>query len=211
MIETYESAQQQIMQLAKGRRLAISILTCCTAAKKSLPAPAEELYLGQQHRELMRGVYAFRETNRGTIDLKIVSARHGLLRSDETVWPYNETFRDLTKPKIRDQAQRLGLPEKVAALMEQPFDLRLILLGRDYHEACAIDFARPMTAITVLFYPPASAHLIPRTENLLVVPLGNMDAHRHHCPLAAIKGRLAGRLLLDLSRRAPRMKEAEAH
>jgi hypothetical protein len=198
------------MQLAKGRRLSFSVLTCCTAAKKPLPQPAEELYLGQQHRELMRGVYAFREANHGTLELKIVSAKHGLLRSDETIWPYDETFRDLTKAKLRDRSTALELPQKVAAYMEMPADVRLILLGRDYLEACAIDFTKPMTALTVMFYQPSSAHLVPRTENLLVVPLGNMDAQRHRCPLVAIKGRLAGRILLDIAQRAPRMKEAKA-
>lgn len=210
MIESYEVVHAKILQMSHGHRLSFSVLTSCTAAKKPSPAPAEELYLGQQQRELMRGVYVFREARHGSLELKIVSAKHGMLRSDEMVSPYNETFRDVPRPKIRDAGIRLGLPEKAQAFMNEQVDVKLILLGRDYLDACAIDFSRPMASYTVLFNQPASAHLVPITPNLLVVPLGNMDAQRHRCPLTALKGRLAGRILQAVSERAPRMSQAGA-
>lgn len=53
------------------------ILTSCTSRKRRVPAPAEDLYLGEQHVRLMRGVRAARTAGH-QVQVFIVSAHHGL-------------------------------------------------------------------------------------------------------------------------------------
>src|SRR4051812_23803715 len=53
--------------------------------------PAEEMYTGQQHLRLMRGIEALRVCSVYHIDLQIVSAGYGLITGDTPVAPYECT------------------------------------------------------------------------------------------------------------------------
>ena len=74
--------------------------------------PAEELYTGQQHVRLMRGVQALRTSGKETdIDLWILSAGYGLVPGDRRLVPYDCTFDGMRKRELREWADFLGVPD----------------------------------------------------------------------------------------------------
>src|SRR5436190_1001475 len=56
---------------------------------------AEEMYTGQQHVRLMRGVNLLRDLDNYEIDLHIVSAGYGLIPGDKAIAPYECTFQTM--------------------------------------------------------------------------------------------------------------------
>jgi hypothetical protein len=108
----------------------VLVITSCTGRKDG-PAPAEELYTGDQHVALMAGVEAARE--RGfDIDVWIVSAGLGVVHGSTVCDSYNITFSGESQATIRRRARALNIPADVAELLAGEYDLALVLLGRDY-------------------------------------------------------------------------------
>ena len=71
------------------------------------PRPARDLYRGQQHVRLMRGVATLEErADAGedvpTVEVSIASAGFGLVRADEVIPPYDVTFAGMAKGDLRD-------------------------------------------------------------------------------------------------------------
>ena len=101
----------------------ILILSACTATKAAAASeaavPAEELYAGQQHRRLMRGVSAYRNAGQpaGPLALHIVSAGHGVVPASERLRSYDATFTGMPRPHLRRRAARLGVPRAVSDLL----------------------------------------------------------------------------------------------
>ena len=86
---TVEDFQQGATHIAAREEELVSLLT-----------PAEELYSGQQHVRLMRGVRVFRQqslTNlkKPCVALWILSAGYGLIPSTQQVAPYECTFQGM--------------------------------------------------------------------------------------------------------------------
>ena len=176
----------------------ILVLTSCTSLKVagSDPMPAERMYLGEQHRRLMRGVDRFRRTiGDPQIDLRIVSAGHGLIRGHSPTTPYDESFSGLGRHAIAARAESLGIPEAVADALEHPYVLALLLLGDDYMNAAAIDGKSAMGGPTIAFGGTGLAARLGSHPNVSVVPARKAEASRFHCGLVGLKGELAGRLL----------------
>lgn len=67
------------------------------AELSSVLTSAEDLYSGQQHVRLMRGIRSYRSANgnKADIDLWILSAGYGLIPSDQKLAPYECTFQDM--------------------------------------------------------------------------------------------------------------------
>jgi hypothetical protein len=100
---------------------------------------AENLYTGQQHVRLMRGIEVIRGTNGANdLDFQILSAGYGLIPADRKIAPYEATFHGMKKGELRDWANQLGAARDFAKLMTRKRDLNLILLGDSYLEACGI-------------------------------------------------------------------------
>jgi hypothetical protein len=115
----------------------ILILTSCTATKASLGARralAEDLYAGQQHRRLMRGITAYRDAGQpaGPLELHIVSAGRGVVAGDEPLRSYNASFSGMRRQQLQRRARKLGVPRTVASLLAAPRQLSLLLLGDSY-------------------------------------------------------------------------------
>ncbi len=193
MINTYEAVEEWIHSRPPVKR--VSILSSCTKKKLDKPAAAEDLYLGQHHIRLMRGVRAYRKAG-GEIDLRIVSAGYGIVPSERELKPYDVTFTDETKARIRARAQQLNIPYVAQQLLCEDFDLRFILLGDNYLDACAFNFgALPLSTPTIVMCSANRTYEMPDVPGLVVVPLGNRDATDYKCGLLALKGELAARLL----------------
>lgn len=190
----------------------ILVLTSCTATKAlgspNGPVRAEDLYAGQQHLRLMRGVRAYRRARQpaGPLRLRIVSARHGLLAASTPVAVYDQSFNGLGRSGIRDRAHELGLPAAVRALLRRHWALVLILLGDDYLAAIGLGEDLELGGPTVALCGPRAALGLPAHRRLSTLTLGTAQAKRFSCGLVALKGELAGRTLGGLARRPKHLK-----
>ena len=174
------------------------------AAVSDLLMPAEELYTGQQHVRLMRGVRAFREkhpTNGAgpALELHILSAGYGLISGDRKLAPYEATFQGMKAKELRSWADALGVPAAIRGLLSQPFDLCLLLLGDSYLKACALDEQLVLGGRVIVLCGSRMAKRLPQRSNLTVIPLSNPDAKRFGCPLISLKGELARQLLAKIA------------
>ena len=152
---------------------------------------ADQLYTGEQHVRLMRGVSAFRSK----LDLWILSAGYGLIRNDRRIAPYECTFATMGVKEIRSWGEALDVPKDFRSAVAQPYDLALILLGDKYLQACQLATDVQFGGPTVLFCGQGPARRIPRLPNLRVVTLSNPEAKRFSCGLVGLKGELSHRIL----------------
>jgi hypothetical protein len=183
----------------------ILILSACTATKVAgrgdPPVLAEDLYAGQQHRRLMRGISAYRDAGQpcGPLELQILSAGHGVIPGDTPLRSYDATFIGMPRARLRRRASRLGVPNAIESLLAQPRKLAVLLLGSDYLHAAQLPPAPDLGAPTLVFTSPRAAKRLPDAPLLHLIALDNRDAQRFSCSLVALKGELAARLLARLA------------
>lgn len=188
------------------RKRTVLVLTSCTGRKDPAAASgglaAEDLYVGEQHTRLMRGVRALRDgRNDIDVDLRILSARHGVVRGSRRLRTYDASFSGLGGPAIDRAAEDLRVRGALRTLLRQERDLILFLLGEDYMRAAGIGPTTKLGGPTVAF----GGRWLSRLEEglpLRVVPAGRREARRFSCGVVGLKGELAGRLL-DLIAREP--------
>ena len=162
--------------------------------------PAAELYTGQQHIRLMRGVRALREqVGHGDasveLDVRIVSAGYGLVRGARRLAPYEATFQKMPKVEARQWAARLGIPADVRAALAERFDLGLVLLSDDYLDVCALDEDLSLGGPVLVLCGTVAARRLPTVAGMRALPLKEEDTRRFGAGLVALKGEVAGRLL----------------
>jgi hypothetical protein len=163
--------------------------------------PAEEMYAGQQHVRLMRGVRALRTaslangTPRPAVDLFIVSAGYGLVPGDRRIAPYECTFTGMAGKALRAWADTLAIPATFRRLLRRQYDLAIVLLSDPYLKACALDRAVDPSGPVVLLCSGTAAAKFPIVPRVRLVGLTKADAGRFHCGLVGLKGEVAGRLL----------------
>jgi queuine/archaeosine tRNA-ribosyltransferase len=159
---------------------------------------AGEIYSGEQHVRLMRGVSAMRSTldaGPSPIELHILSAGYGLIPEDRVVAPYEITFATMKSKELRDWADSLQVPEDFRKTVAKPYEFGLILLGDNYLTACALDSSVKFGGPTLLFCGTGMAKKLPTLANVRVVPVSNPEAKRFSCGLVGLKGELAARVL----------------
>ena len=171
---------------------------------------AEDIYTGQQHVRLMRGVKAFREahpTNGAgpALELHVLSAGYGLVPGGRRLAPYEATFTGMKAKELRTWGDQLGIPTQIRELLKQPFDLGLLLLGDAYLKACRLDDEVELGGPVLAFCGSRMAKRLPELEQLTTVTLGNKEAKRFSCALVGLKGQLAGQLLSDAAREPSRL------
>lgn len=157
--------------------------------------PAEEMYCGQQHVRLMRGVKAVREEGNHDIDLRILSAGYGLIPAEREIAPYEYTFSDMPKTEIRDWAWELGIPSEFRRVIGRSFDIGIVLLGNDYLEACDLAGDIELGGQTLFFCSASAAEQIREIDRALPIALGNQEARRFSCGLIHLKGEMGRRVL----------------
>ena len=159
---------------------------------------AGEIYSGEQHVRLMRGVFAMRsalDASPSPIELHILSAGYGLIPEDRVVAPYEITFATMKSKELRDWADSLQVPEDFRKTVAKPYEFGLILLGDNYLTACALDSSVRFGGPTLLFCGTGMAKKLPILANVRVVPVSNPEAKRFSCGLIGLKGELAARAL----------------
>ncbi len=110
------------------------------AELSNLLTPAEDLYSGQQHVRLMRGIHGYQSANgnKADVDLWILSAGYGLVPGDQKLAPYEYTFQGMKKAELREWADELSVPGEIRRVLAQPYDLVIVLFGDSYLEASAL-------------------------------------------------------------------------
>lgn len=158
--------------------------------------PAEELYSGQQHLRLMRGVRAARAAlGAEAVSLWILSAGYGLVPGGQLLAPYDATFQGMGRSALRRRADRLGVPEAAERALTSPFDLALVLLGDDYLAACQLDEGLTPGGPVVALCGGRAARALATIEGVTAAALTNAEARRFGCALVGLKGELGGRAL----------------
>jgi hypothetical protein len=185
----------------------ILVLSACTASKISAGSTravrAEELYDGQQHRRLMRGVETYRAAAEpsGPLDLKIVSAAHGVIPGHQPLRSYDSSFSGLRPGQVHLLATKLGIPQAISSLLSARRRLAVLLLGDNYLRAAEISDDITLGAPTLVFTSPGPAARLPAVRGLHPIALSNQDARRFSCGLIGLKGELVARILSRLVHR----------
>jgi hypothetical protein len=168
----------------------------CTGLKANAVCNAEDLYQGRGHRLLMSGVAAARQIGI-SIDLRIVSARHGLLKGTDLVCPYDETFSGLPKHKIVSVGEKMQLPSLLQDLLTcDSYDLGIVALGSNSAKACGAGQQILMASYPILQISAAGEAAVDGwIADALVVRLHKSDCTRFSAPHTALKGAVSGGLL----------------
>lgn len=162
---------------------------------------AEDLYAGQNHLRLTRGVRAFRRAKRGHLTWRIVSAGYGVVDSKARLPPYEATFARKSDAWILQRAADLGIPEAASRFLARCEPLKIFVLGDDHYLACQLDWAlhhRP-SEHCVVFCGRHYAQTVPDLPNLHVVVCSLEQARQYSLALVALKGELCGVLLERLA------------
>lgn len=165
--------------------------------------PAGEMYTGQQHVRLMRGVNALRNAspnngNRILVDVHVLSAGYGLIPESRKIAPYECTFAAMTTKQLRLWADQIHVPEEFSTLIAGSYDLGVVLLGDSYLQACKLTSDVRFGGPTLLLCGGGQAKKIPRIPDLRLLALTNAEATRFSCGMVGLKGELTARLLKKL-------------
>ena len=165
---------------------------------------AEDLYAGQQHVRLMRGVARFRTWAAGSahrLDLHILSAGYGLVNADERLAPYEATFNGMSRGEAVAWAKTIGIPNAVRKVLEAPFDLALLLLGDRYLEACELPTDLNPGGLVLGVCSRAAAQRATAPTAIRWLPVGAADCRTFRAGLIALKGEIGARSLALLATR----------
>lgn len=166
-------------------------------ARKSL-LPAEQMYTGDQHVRLMRGVRAARTTGI-SVGVWILSAGYGLLEGHRKIASYEASFLKLGNREFQRRVKFLGLAQKIPQLLNRlGFDLKLILLGKQYLETFSL---ADLTSRSPTLIVGSSENLdaLPSPVGLNKIILKTEDTKNFHCGLVGLKGEVANRIFRRLA------------
>ena len=102
-----------------------------------------------------------------TIDLAIISARHGLLDESTVISPYDDTFSGLKKRQISERSKSLQIHEKTEALIAH-YDLVFFLLGEAYVWSLRLPFAVPNTVTQIFLAGNNARNCIPDDSHFIL-------------------------------------------
>ncbi len=142
----------------------ILVISPCSESQNKKPMPAAELYRGPEHQKIKAGLGEVRKHPQyGGITIKwyIISTKHGLVKDDKVLAPYNVPN---SKSPILEDGKKLN--EDISKLIKD-YDLVFFVLGKAYVEALQLPFqdADSVTQIFLIYTKTEGyRHLIP--ENL---------------------------------------------
>jgi len=101
------------------------VLIACVALKAQTPAPARDLYQSPLFRKAIRYAEQLRPDR-----IFILSAKYGLVPSEQRIEPYNETLNDKSVAEIRAWADKVVRDLREHADLDR--DRFTILAGQNY-------------------------------------------------------------------------------
>ncbi|MEA1993934.1 MAG: hypothetical protein U9N35_06035 [Euryarchaeota archaeon] len=159
----------------------ILVVSSCTKGKKKEKDRASELYSGEQHLLVKKGVKLLREKN--IVDWYIISAKYGLIHEDEIVEPYNKSFTGLSKKEIRELSKKLRIKKKLSEVIEEKsYEKAFFLLGEQYLTSIE-NFLKGVPPYSVFF----AAREIDGAETM---PCGIKEAKKYQRSVISLKGYL---------------------
>lgn len=216
----------------------IQILTSCTGAKRFSPdgqltrkdfkhlydrprflsletklqayqTPAAELYTGQQHLRLLKGISNFKETcPEAEINLWIVSAGYGLIPAYKPIVPYECTFQGMGVKELQSWSTFLKIPDAVRTFFLQNSDLTIVLLSESYLRALALDGNVYYASPTLFMLSKNTRKYVMGQGQYHRLTLQTADTRRFSCGFVGLKGEVARRLLDYLSRHKNLLQDA---
>jgi hypothetical protein len=176
-----------------------SLLQTRTQQLAEYSTPAYQMYTGEQHLALMKGIQFFRDGGR-EIDVVIFSAAYGILSEQDPVVPYNVTFNKMNNLQVADWAERQHFTEKFIDNV-QSYDLVFIILGDKYLQA--LDWQKVnqfnqqrTTPITFMFFAgEMSKSKILKFDNFHMLLVRKQEARKFRVGLIGLKGFLLSSLL----------------
>jgi len=161
-----------------------------------LSTKVEDIYTGQQHIRLMKGIRHFQERGGSNkVDLWVLSAGYGLVRGDKAVVPYECTFQNMSASEASSWSEHLNIPAQARKAFKRKADLTIVLLGEPYLKALKLDDSVEFKSPTLFFTSDKARRFIKGKGAFSVIPLSNKDTKRFSCGLVGLKGELAKRLL----------------
>ena len=175
----------------------IRVVSSCTARKHPVegPVPARDLYAGEQHKRLLRGVDSCPD---GLIALEILSAGYGLIPANFGAEAYDHTFAGKSSQEIAKMAERLDIPNDVRDALEAMADLTIVALGDDYLQACQLPEVMNFDHPVVFVYSRSSAGRIPKGDNVFRAELRESDTRAFRSGLVGLKGEVVAQYLENL-------------
>lgn len=150
---------------------------------------AGDLYMGEQHVRLMRGVNCLREKyGQAAVSVQIVSAGYGLVSEHQPLAPYEATFKGMGRREAREWAQQLDIPNAVRKAI-QGHPLVIFLLGAEYLEAIEPP-VHPEPGQRLLFFAPPREVSSLRRPGVTAIPAGREESSLYRAGLVALKGRM---------------------
>ncbi len=126
--------------------------------------PTREMYTGNQHRELVRGVDLIRQIQGIEVHLYIISAGFGLLQEHELIPPYECSFSGMKIKEIHQRAAQLSLKDDIRRICQVRYDLAYIALGKEYLKATDSELLSNLNCTVVKFGPDLP------TEQVIHIP-----------------------------------------
>ena len=163
--------------------------------------PAGEMYTGQQHARLMRGVEYVRSgpPPRIHVDLYVVSAGYGLVHEKHPIVPYECTFNTLSSNESRKLILRTGVVESFRRLVAEPSDCTLVLLGNTYLRLLDISPYLTFGGRTIFLSGDRAAKRLRSIKGVEAIALSNENARQFSCGMVGLKGEVAARMLKAMS------------
>lgn len=180
--------------------MSILIVSSCTSSKKyneeclvkngleSVLCTARDMYKGEQHVCVIKGIDYLREHIKEEIDLKIVSAGYGLINENEIIKPYDITFSNKKDYEIKEMSEERNINHDINNIINN-YDLVIVLLGKNYLKACQFEKIDIKTKI-VFFAPTSIKSLIPKGRNVYMVDAGEMMRNKYGCNMISLKGHM---------------------
>jgi hypothetical protein len=169
----------------------------------SMCAPARDMYLGPQNKELVKAVDTLRTIADVEVQLVIISAGFGMLHEEDLVPPYDCSFTTMKIANVRERAIQLQLKEAITQLVETGFDFIYLALGKRYLEAIGNDILSTLHTTTISFHGQANEYLVRISCSAETVKTFSRSGHKIH-GVVGFKGDLL-RILVRyaLTRRNP--------
>jgi len=147
---------------------------------KDFVLPAFQMYQGT-FKYVRNLVNKYRERG-DQVELRIISARYGLIGEESPMVPYECTFQGLGKNKIRERAEKLRIYENLLEFIgKNEFDQSVVILGKDYlltifDEKRGMDFfSRMKTKKLVVFATSGLQTKVPfAKQNLTFIPVSGI-------------------------------------
>lgn len=159
--------------------------------------PAGNMYTGNQHVFLMKGIEQYRKSG-NKVDLEIISAGYGLINENKLIVPYEVTFNSMDSTTIKQWARKQEITTNLQKKIKN-YDLIFFLLGDKYLQSVEWPLTITPDQKIIFFAGESSKSKVLVEENYYLMSIGESEAKKFRCGLIGIKGHLFAKLLTAIT------------